>query len=77
MSSDAKEHILGTMILNEGLYSFIARILYIHQSGALTVAAGLTAVWLVPRETAAVSAQVLCTPFNGAPVYSVTSFKTA
>ena len=32
--------------------------------------------WLVPRETAAVSAQVLCTPctFNHAPVYSVTSF---
>ena len=26
---------------------------------------------LVPRETAAVSAQVLCTPFNRAPVYNV------
>ena len=31
--------------------------------------------WLVPRETAAVSAQALCTPCNHALVYSVTSFK--
>ena len=30
------------------------------------------AAWLVPRGTAAVSAQVLCTPFNHAPVYSFT-----
>ena len=29
----------------------------------------LVVAWLVPRETAAVSAQVLCTPFNRAPVY--------
>ena len=29
----------------------------------------------MPRETAAVSAQVLCTPNNHAPVYSVTSFE--
>ena len=28
----------------------------------------------MPRETAAVSAQVLCTPYNHAPVYSVTAF---
>ena len=31
--------------------------------------------WLMPRGTAAVSKQVLCTPFNHAPVYRVTSFK--
>ena len=36
----------------------------------------LAVAWLVPRETAAVSVQVLCTPFNHALVYSVTSFKT-
>ena len=48
----------------------IARFLNIHRSGVLTALA-----WLVPCETAAVSAQVLCTPFNNAPVYSVTSFK--
>ena len=30
----------------------------------------LVLAWLVPHETAAVSAQVLCTPFNCAPVYS-------
>ena len=33
------------------------------------------ATWLVPSETAAVSAQVLCTPCNHAPVYGVTLFK--
>ena len=32
----------------------------------------LVATWLVPRETNAVSAHVLCTPFNHEPVYSVT-----
>ena len=30
---------------------------------------------LVPRETAAISAHVLCTPYNHAPVYSVTLFE--
>ena len=38
---------------------FIARFLNIHRSGVLTELA-----WLVPHETAAVSAQVLCTPYN-------------
>ena len=37
-------------------------VLNIHQSGVLTVLA-----WLVPHETAAISAQVLCTPYNHAP----------
>ena len=32
-------------------------------------------IWLVPCETAAVSAHVLCTPYNHAPAYGVTSFK--
>ena len=31
----------------------------------------LVVAWLVPRETAAVSAQALWTPYNHAPVYSV------
>ena len=31
--------------------------------------------WLLPHETAAVLVQVLCTPYNHAPVYSVTSCK--
>ena len=39
----------------------IARFLNIHRSGVLTALA-----WLVPHETAAVSAQVLCTPYNHA-----------
>ena len=37
---------------------------YIHQSSILTVLA-----WLVPHETAAVLAQVLCTPYNHAPYH--------
>ena len=49
--------------------SFIARFfLNIHQSGVLTVLA-----WLVPHETAAVLAQVLCTPYNHAPCHFMQS----
>ena len=35
----------------------------------------LVVAWLVPRETAAISAQILCAPCNYAPIYSVTSSK--
>ena len=35
----------------------------------------MVAARLEPREAAAVSAHVLCTPYNRAPVYSVTSSK--
>ena len=35
----------------------------------------LVVAWLVPHETAAVLAHILCTPYNHAPVYSVTSFQ--
>ena len=48
--------------------SFIARFLNIHRSGVLTALA-----WLVPHETAAGSAQVLCTPYNHAPCYFMQS----
>ena len=48
--------------------SFIVRFLNIHWSGVLTVLA-----WLVPHETAAVSAQVLCTPYNHAPCHFMQS----
>ena len=49
--------------------SFWKRVfLSIHRSGVLTV---LT--WLVPNETAAVSAQVLCTPYNHAPCHFMQS----
>ena len=40
----------------------------IHRSGVLTALA-----WLVPHETAAVSAQVLCTPYNHAPCHFMQS----
>ena len=48
--------------------SFITRFLNIHRRGVLTV---LT--WLVPRETAAISAQILCTPYNHAPCHFMQS----
>ena len=48
---------------------FIARFFKnIHRSGVLTVLA-----WLVPHQTAAVSAQVLCTPYNHAPCHFMQS----
>ena len=42
----------------------------IHRSGG-------SGTWLVPRETATISPQVLFTPYNRAPVYSVTLFEAA
>ena len=51
--------------------SFIARFFfffYIHPSGVLTALARLG-----PHETAAVSAQVLCTPYNHAPCHFMQS----
>ena len=42
--------------------------LNIHRSGVLTALA-----WLVPHETAAVSAQVLCTPYNHVPCHFMQS----
>ena len=48
--------------------SFIARFLNIHRSGVLTALA-----WLVPHETAAISAQVLCMPYNHAPCHFMQS----
>ena len=47
---------------------FIACFLNIHRSGVFTAVA-----WLVPHETAAVSAQVLCTPYNHAPCHFMQS----
>ena len=48
-------------------YFFIA-FFNIHRSGVLTALA-----WLVAHETAAVSAQVLCTPYNHAPCHFMQS----
>ena len=47
---------------------FIARFFNIHQNGVLTALA-----WLVPHETAAVSAQVLCIAYNHAPCHLMQS----
>ena len=55
------------VILHEWL-AFYSAFLNIHRSGVLTA---LT--WLVPYETAAVSAQVLCTPCNHAPCHFMQS----
>ena len=55
------------VILHEWL-AFYSAFLNIHHSGVLTALA-----WLVPHETAAVSAQVLCTPYNHAPCHFMQS----
>ena len=47
---------------------FMARFLNIHRSGVLTALA-----WLVPHETAAISAQALCTPYNHAQCHFMQS----
>ena len=47
---------------------FILRFLNIHRSGVPTALA-----WLVPHETAAVSTQVLCTPYNHATCHFIQS----
>ena len=49
------------VVLHEWLAFYSALKKKIHRSGVLTVLA-----WLVPHETAAISAQVLCTPYNQA-----------
>ena len=54
------------VILHEWL-AFYSAFLNIHRSGVLTALA-----WLVPHETA-VSAQVLCTPYNHAPCHFMQS----
>ena len=48
--------------------SFIAHFFNIHRSDVLTALA-----WLVPHETAAVSVQILCTPYNHAPCHFMQS----
>ena len=48
------------------LFCFV--FLNIHRSGVLTALA-----WLVPHETATVSAHVLCTPYNHAPCHFLQS----
>jgi len=55
------------VILHEWL-AFYSSFLNIHRSGVLTALA-----WLVPHETADVSAQVLCTPYNHAPCHFMQS----
>ena len=55
------------VILHEWL-AFYSPFLNIHRSGVLTALA-----WLVPHETAAVLAQVLCTPYNHAPCHFMQS----
>ena len=47
---------------------FITHFFNMNPSGVLTVLA-----WLVPHETTAVSAQVLCTPYNHAPCHFMQS----
>ena len=55
------------VILREWL-AFYSAVLNIRRSGVLTALA-----WLTPHETAAVSAQVLCTPINHVPCHFMQS----
>ena len=55
------------VVLHEWL-AFHSAFLNIHRSGVLTALA-----WLVSHETAAVSMQVLCTPYNRAPCHIMQS----
>ena len=55
------------VVLREWL-AFYSVFLNIHRSGVLTALA-----WLVPHETAAVSAQLLCTPYSHAPCHFMQS----
>ena len=48
--------------------AFYSAFLNIHRNGVFTALA-----WLVPHETAAISAQVLCTPYNHAPCHFMQS----
>ena len=52
------------VILHEWLTFYSTFVFTIHRSGVLTALA-----WLVPHETTAISAQVLCTPYNYAPCH--------
>ena len=53
--------------------SFIARFLFILFLIFTEVVYFTALAWLVPHETAAVSAQVLCTPYNHAPCHFMQS----
>ena len=55
-------------VILQGWLAFYSTLLNIHQSGVLTALA-----WLLPHETAAVSAQVLCTPYNHVPCHFIQS----
>ena len=70
----ASEHTLrsGHIWLNEWL-ALHSAFLTAHQSGVLQRC--LVVTWLVSPKTAAVPVHVLFTPYNHAPVYSVTLFK--
>ena len=59
------------VVLHEWLACY-STFLNIHRSGVLTALA-----WLVPHETAAVSAQVLCTPYNHGPKQNAWCNKTS
>ena len=60
---------LCSHVILHQMTSFLhSELLNIHRSGVLTALA-----WLVPHETAAISAHVLCTPYNHAPCHFLQS----
>ena len=64
---------MSHVILNERLQPFTA--LFYISIQVVYLQRYLVVAWLVPREIAAVSAHVLCTQYNHAPIYRVTLFE--
>ena len=64
----ALEHSLRLHVILQEWLVFQSAFLNIHRSGVLTA---LT--WLVPHETTAILAQVLCTPYSRAPCHFMQS----
>ena len=70
--------LMSHALLNEYLYPFIVSLFYFYffifliSTEVVYRQRCLVVAWLMPRETAAASAQGLCTPYNHAPVYVVT-----
>ena len=64
----SQAHSVNSHVLLHKWPAFYSAFLNSHWSGVLTAMA-----WLVPRESAAVSAQVLCTPYNHASCHFMQS----
>ena len=65
--------LLSYAILNEWLLLFTVH--FSMSTKVVYLQCYLVVTWLVPCETAVILVHILCTPYNHAPDYSVTSFE--